>query len=514
MDSADAPTEILRVTGLRKAYPGVKALDGISLTLRRGEVRALMGRNGAGKSTFVKILSGAVIPDSGKIEILGKPVSFGGPAEALVTGIATVYQELNTVPGLTVAENIMLGHWPSKNGLVNYPEMRLRAKQALDILGENMAPDIIAAELSIAERQICEIAHALSVGPKILILDEPTSSLPAHEVERVISATRRVADSGTAVIYVSHRMDEIARVADSVTVIRDGMVIATMPISQAPVDHIARLMIGDEFSVDGTTQLADPRDETVLQIRGLHAGERVKGVDLDLKMGEVVGIAGLLGSGRSELLRCIAGTDKISGGNITVLGQNVNGTSVGRRISCGVALVPEDRKSEGLVLDMPIAHNLVASCLRKIANQLGFLQPKSEAAITARSRDDFEIVCQDMQAPASSLSGGNQQKVVLGRCLNADAKVLLLDEPTRGVDVHAKAQIYELIARIAGSGMGVIVVSSEYEELLRLGHRVIVMRQGVLVVELDPKTTSMDELLALVVESSVVANNQLQPAAR
>lgn len=487
--------QVLDLIGISKAFAGVQALENVAFNLRAGEVRALMGKNGAGKSTLVRIISGDMAPDSGTIRADGETVSFSAPVDATAAGIATVHQELTIIPGLSVAENITLGHWPQRRGILNNSAAESVAREALDQLGETIDPHMPAGELSIAKQQIVEIARALALKPKVLILDEPTSSLPAHEVEALLRLVRRLGETGVAVIYVSHRMDEIGRVADTVTVLRDGRLIDTLPTTEAPVRHIAQLMVGEVIEVSEHATTDAPRSEIALECRALNAGPRVRDISLNVRKGEILGIAGLLGAGRSEFLRVLSGIDRAKSGNLIVGAKEVRHPTIQTMLRNGVALVPEDRKSEGLVLGMSISQNLSMSALGRVASG-GILRAARERRLAEYARDLLDIKVSDLTLSVQTLSGGNQQKVVFGRCLNAEVDVLLLDEPTRGVDVQAKQQIYDLIRDLARQGKAIIIVSSEYEELLLLCHRVAIMADGRFVEEFDPKSERMDGLMA------------------
>lgn len=493
---------LVQTRGLCRHYPGVKALDRVNFAMESGEVRALLGRNGAGKSTMIKLLSGIEQPDGGLIELAGQTVSFSGPTDAHLQGIATVHQELVFVHGLTVAENITLGHWPARCGVIKSSNMRNAAKRALDLLGEEIDLGRNMGGLSIAELQLCEIARALSFEPRLLILDEPTSSLPHHEVERVLNVVRRLSHQGVAVIYVSHRMDEISKIADSVTVLRDGKLVSTRPLEESSVDAIAHEMIGGESQMFDPVPLSPPKDEIILSLSNVASGGRVYDVSLEVRAGEVLGIAGLLGSGRTELLKAVAGLAPLENGEIRFSGKKLSGSSPRSRISRGIALVPEERKEEGGLLDFSIAWNSVLSCLQGISRGPGVILFSERDRIAKQTVADLDIITPSIDAQMASLSGGNQQKVVLGRCLNSGVKLLLLDEPTRGVDVHAKAQIYEIIARLAAQGIGIIMVSSEYEELLLTCHRILVLRQGRTDGEFAAETQTMDGLLEIVLSGS------------
>jgi ABC-type sugar transport system ATPase subunit len=493
------PPPAVAVTGLTKAFPGVQALRGVDLSLAAGEVRALLGKNGAGKSTLVKILSGAQQPDAGRVELAGAPVVLPSPAAARDLGIATVHQELSLVPELSVAENVLLGRWrraTPRSVLLAPRALREAARAVLDELEVDLDPATPVGRLGIAQQQTVEIARALSYRPRLLVLDEPTSSLPADEVDVLLRLVRRLAASGVAVVYVSHRMDEIPRVADSVTVLRDGRHLATRPIAEADTRTIVDLMTGGAVHEHRPATGTAPDGPPVLSVRDLHRGDRVRGVSLDLRAGEVVGLAGLLGSGRTELLRCLYGLDRADAGEITVDGRAYTPSGPIRALRRGIGFTPEDRKADGLALGMSVSANLVMTCLDRIRH-LGLLSRGRERSIAADSCADLRIKAPALGTPAGALSGGNQQKIVLGKFLNAGVRVLLLDEPTRGVDVEAKDQIYALVRRLAAEGAAVLVASSELEELFLFCDRLLVLRAGRVVAEHRPADTTPADVMAL-----------------
>jgi ABC-type sugar transport system ATPase subunit len=492
----------VQTLGLTKRFGATRALDDVALTVEAGKVCALMGRNGAGKSTLVRILSGIERADAGEILLDGNPVSFRDPDEALRAGIATVHQEVAVIPGLTVAENVLLGRWESRAGFVSRRRNTAIARQALDLLGVSLDLDTLAGELRIAEQQLVEIARALSYQPRILILDEPTSSLTEWEAERLGDVVRRLAGHGVGILYVSHRMKEISRLADTVTVIRDGRIVQELAVADASVAAIASHMAGEELAESRSLGEAPDTDETALLVDGISTSSKVHDVSFSVRPGEIVGLAGRLGSGRTEILRAIAGIDGFSRGRITGPGGARLGSRSGPRqhVRAGVALVPEDRRVEGLVTSQPIMHNLVMSCLDAVA-ALGFLRPSVQRALAEKSRASTHLKAASLSDPVSSLSGGNQQKVVFGRCLNAGVRVLLLDEPTRGVDVQAKQQIFELVHDLAEAGCAIVLVSSEYGELVQNCHRILLIDDGTVVDELPPRV-GLDELLAAIMRPS------------
>jgi ABC-type sugar transport system ATPase subunit len=492
---------VLQARGLTKTYPGARALVDADLDLAPGEVRALLGRNGAGKSTLVKILGGVVGPDAGSIALDGAPVELHSPSEARARGVATVHQELSLVPGLTVAENVMLGRWPERRRLgvrlVDRDAIRAQAREALAQLGRPLDLDAPVRRLSMADRQIVEIVKAWSTRPRVLILDEPSSSLPAHEVDALLDLVRRVSAEGVAVVYVSHRMQEIPAVAHTVTVLRDGRVVATLPVEEAGVRRLSQLMTGGELAErDARPARRRPPGETVLRVRHLADGGKLRDVSFDLRRGEVLGVAGLLGSGRTELLRAVVGLERPVAGDLEVHGRRVWPPDPRTMRGLGVGLVPEDRKGEGAVLDLSVEENLAMACLPRVS-RLGVLSTSARARVAEESIARLDIVPPAREALARGLSGGNQQKVVIAKWLNAQVDVLLMDEPTRGIDIHAKEQIYELIGELVDQGLGIVVVSSELEELLALCDRILALRDGRIVAEVRPDETTLADVLAL-----------------
>jgi ABC-type sugar transport system ATPase subunit len=476
--AAQIGTPALQMTDIGKTYPGVVALEDVEFTLGRGEVRALLGKNGAGKSTLVRIISGVERPDNGRIRLDGREVSPRTPGEARGLGIATVFQELSVIPDLSVAENISLGRWPLRRGVIDRRRLRDRARASLGRLGRRLDLDTRMGTLSVADQQVVEIARALSQDARILLLDEPTSSLPQHEVETLIRLVRSVAQQGVAVVYITHRLDEVTRVADSVTVLRDGHLIATQAMADTSMGTMVSQMVGGASAM--ATERPDERPVSgapLLGVEGLRLAPRLHDVTFSLRGGEVLGIAGLLGSGRTELLRVLAGAVRPEAGTITMDGKAVLVTSVRQMLGLGVALAPEDRRHEGIVPHLSVYENLAAGSwwCRSPAGRIDRRGIKRDAA---QSVSSLAIKTPSLSTPIANLSGGNQQKVVIGRWLGRGVRVLLLDEPTRGIDVEAKAQIYRIIRDLAAGGMSIIVVSSELEELLFCCDTIHVLRSG------------------------------------
>lgn len=496
-------TPILSLQQVTKQYPGVLALDHVDFTLNKGEVRALLGKNGAGKSTLVKILSGAVRPDSGEIRIDDTPVTIDHPAAAFEKGICTVYQEMSLVPGLTVAENILLGRWPRQRylglNMINRGKIRQIARAALDQLEVKMNLDELVSRLNVAQQQLVEIAKAISFDPRVLVLDEPTSALPANEVEVLHRVVRRLAEQGHAIIYVTHRLQEIPYVADNVTVLRDGKQIGTITAAEATPARIANMMIGADWQRTEWGKSTQDVGEVKLSVRNLNRKGVLHDISFDLKGGEVLGIAGLLGSGRTELVRAIFGRDPIDSGEIQVKDTKMAHPNPITMKNLGLGLTPEDRKRQGLVSIFSVLDNLTLASLRRVSVQ-GILQLARQKNLAQEMIKSLAIKTSSMKVPTGTLSGGNQQKVVIGNWLNTQPDVLMMDEPTRGIDIQAKEQIFRLVRDLAGRGMAVLFISSEIEEVLDVSDRILIMNQGQITGEVTPSTVNLEQLMTLVME--------------
>jgi ABC-type sugar transport system ATPase subunit len=498
-DTATSGTDVIaQAIGVTRSYPGVTALDNVDFSVGKGEVRALLGQNGAGKSTLIRLLSGVDVPTSGEILIGGRPLGTDGVRGATERGVATCYQELSLVAELTVAENFFLGRWPRGKFGIDTAAMVTKARETLALLGSDIDPTRDAGSLTLAQQQIVEIARALRDEPSLLILDEPTSALASAEVTLVLETVRRVAAQGVAVIYVSHRMDEIRQIADSATIMRNGRVIETVDLGQSDTAAIIRLMIGTEPEAQAIATGDRVFGENVLEVDHLSVPPKVADVSFTARAGEIVGIAGLLGSGRSELLRAIAGFDRIGEGRILVQ-KSTTARSMRR---AGIGLTPEDRKHEGVLLNLGIDENIVMSDFGSVSRGGVLSGGRIKAASHALSQK-FQIKAHDLAQPIETLSGGNQQKAVIARWIHADAQILLLDEPTRGVDVEAKAQIYAIMRAVADQGKTVVFVSSELEELPLACDRVLVLRDGSIQREFVAPDIELTDLLEASMASHV-----------
>ena len=488
---------VLRAENLVKDYPGTRALDSVTLSFESGKINALLGKNGSGKSTLVKCFAGAIQPTSGKMFLDGEPLSFSSPAEANAKGIAIVYQEMSLVQSLTVTENIFLGRLPKKRGgIVDWGKARRQAAQLLEKMNVPIQPGQVVSKLSMWQCQVLEIIKAMSHQPRVLILDEPTSALAAHEVDKVFEVLRSLRTQDVIIIYISHKLHEIPEIADTVTVLRDGMLTGREEMRRISNADILHMMFGE---MQHKTRPADvkPGRDVVLRAEALTRKGKFEGVSFELRHSEVLGIAGMLGSGRTELLKCIFGADPCDAGTITVQGRSApRRASPVRMKKLGLGLTPEDRKKEGLILIHSIRENLCYASIDKARK--GWLENgKRRGELAQQQVEGLQIKVSSLKASANSLSGGNQQKVVVGNWLNTEPAIMLYDEPTRGIDVAAKQQIFEIMWEQARRGVSSIFVSSELEELLETCHRILVMRNGRIIREVYPESTDVKALYAM-----------------
>ncbi|MGA6161370.1 sugar ABC transporter ATP-binding protein [Amycolatopsis magusensis] len=488
---------VVRIEGLTRHYPGVRAMTGASLTLRPGEVRALLGRNGAGKSTLIRVLSGVERADAGTVTVGGEELGAGGVRRAAELRISTVHQELSLVSELSVAENLFLGRWPRRGGAVDHAAMRSAAVEVFGRLGVRIDPDAAVGALPLAHRQLVEIARAVRERPRLLILDEPTSALAAEEVDVVLGTVTRIAGEGVAVLYVSHRLEEIRRIARSATVMRDGRVVDTVDMDDADTDKIVSLMLGDTAGAvtRPPSRTVDRSGVPLLSVRGLAVPPKVLDVSFDLHAGEILGLGGLMGSGRTEVLRTIAGFDPASGGTVAVEAREIPRPTAAAMKRLGIGMTPEDRKHEGVVPLLGVDENLVLSRFGTVRSG-PTVQPGRVRRAAERLIARLSIAAATPDTPIVNLSGGNQQKAVIGRWLHAGSRILLLDEPTRGVDVQAKAEIYDLVRELADAGNAIVFVSGELEELPLVCDRVLVLRGGRVAGELTGADLTTDSVLS------------------
>ena len=503
MTAEQAP--ILQAKGISKAYPGVIALDGVSMQLSAGEVLAIIGENGAGKSTLMKSLAGLVTPDTGNIYIDQEPVHLTGVQDAMSRGISLIHQELNLADNLDIAQNIYLGREPTRFGLIDRKAMQRGAKEALDQIGLDMAPTTPVSELSTGRQQMVEIAKAISTNARVIIMDEPTASLSDSETQRLYEVVDRLSAKGVGIIFISHRLAEVKRLAHRVTVLRDGKNAGELAREAIEHDAMVKLMVGREAS---TLYQYEPRPigQTALRVEGLvtHTFPEHR-VSFDIKAGEIVGIAGLVGAGRTEMLATLFGIDPPLAGDIIVQGKPVTIKNPKQAIAAGLALVPEDRKAQGVVLDMSIRENTSLACLGNNARGGLMIDRGNERDLAKEMNDKLATKTPTLEQLVLNLSGGNQQKVVLAKWLATKPKVLLMDEPTRGVDIGAKAEIYRIMEQLAHDGVAVLFVSSDLEEVIGVADRVLVMHEGKLTGELSRESLSAQAVMALATNTHAAA---------
>jgi ribose transport system ATP-binding protein len=485
---------VLEMRRIRKSFPGVVALDDVDLALQRGEVHMLLGENGAGKSTLMKILSGAYTKDAGEILFDGHPVNIDGPRAALALGIRIIYQELSLVPQLSAAENIFLGTAPVRwGGVIDWGRLNEDAGRLLGDAGLDIDPRMPVRHLSLAEQQMVEIAKALADRAVILVMDEPTSALTAREVTRLFALIDHLAARGTAVVYITHRLDEVFRIGQRVTVLRDGRHITTRVISDVSVAELVRLMANRDVA-DHFPKERVPRGAELLRVDRVSRKAALRDVSFSLYAGEVLGIAGLLGAGRTELARIVAGADRADSGRIRVGRRELARRSTADAIRNGIGLLPEDRKADGCVGGLTVARNIALPYGRRLA-RLGVLPRGCEARLAQPITEQLRIRATTTQ-PVKLLSGGNQQKVVLGKWLAGDARIFIFDEPTRGIDVGAKVEIYGLMNRLTASGAAILMISSELPELLGMSDRILVMYRGAIQAEFAPGEATEERVLS------------------
>ncbi|SCK19338.1 sugar ABC transporter ATP-binding protein [Streptomyces sp. WMMB 322] len=496
--------ELLRTEGIRKAFPGVVALDGVDFDLHEGEVHVLLGENGAGKSTLIKILSGVHRADSGRVLRDGRPVRIHGAGDAEKLGIATMHQEFNLVPHLSVAENIFLGRQPRRFGLLDRARMEADAAEVLARVGVDIAPDTPLRELGVARSQMVEIAKALSLDARVLIMDEPTAALTADEVEKLFGLVRRLRADGVGIVFITHHLEEIAALGDRVTVLRDGRSVGQTAAS-TPRDDLVRMMVGRSIeqqypretgAANGTS--AEAGGPPLLRVSGLTRAGGFSDVGFELRAGEVVGLAGLVGAGRTEVARAVFGADPYDSGTVEVQGKRLRRHDITAALAAGIGLVPEDRKGQGLLPDSSVRDNLGLVTLRR-ASRAGFVSFSGQEESADRIAKRLGVRMSGLGQRMGTLSGGNQQKVVIGKWLLAQSRVLILDEPTRGIDVGAKVEIYELINELTASGHAVLMISSDLPEVLGMSDRILVMAQGRIAGELAAREADQDAVMRLAV---------------
>ncbi len=496
---------VLEVREVTKRFPGVLALDRVSFQLRPGEVHALVGENGAGKSTLIKVITGAYQPDGGEIFFEGREVSFASPHESQAAGISTIYQEINLIPLRSVAQNVFLGREPrTRFGLLDVERMNAEAAEILERYDIRVRVTAPLNSLGLGTQQMVAIARAVSLDARVVIMDEPTSALEAREVSTLFRVIRRLRDDGVGVIYVSHQLDELYEICERVTVLRDGKLVHTGDLAELSKLQLISIMLGRELSAveRGATGFGEHKEkagEPVLEVQGLTRRHVLEDISFDVRPGEIVGLAGLLGAGRSETARAIFGAQPLDSGAIRVDGEQVKTGSPPAAIRAGIAFLPEDRKSDGVIPDLSVRENIVAAALPRLS-RAGLVSKKAQDELVETFMTRLGIKASSPDQPVGELSGGNQQKVLLARWLCLDPKVLILDEPTRGIDVGAKAEIQHLIDELAEQGLGVIMISSELEEVLEGSDRVVVLRNGTLVGMLSGDDITEENLMGMLAE--------------
>ncbi len=485
---------VLQAKRITKTFPGVLALDSVDFDLFPGEVHVLLGENGAGKSTLMKVLAGAYQPDSGAIRLNGQQVRVANPRQAQRLGVGIIYQEFNLVPYMSVAQNIFLGRFPHRWGLLDQATMRAESRKLLDGLNIDIDPRTKVVTLGVAQQQMVEVAKALSVQSKILIMDEPTAALTDREIEQLFVTIRRLKQQGIGIIYISHRLQEVHQIGDRVTVLRDGKFIGTRQVNRVTVDELIAMMVGR------TITHMFPRDyqrrgPEALRVEGLVSGSRLRGVSLTVHSGEIVGLAGLVGAGRTELARAVFGADPYDAGRVYVFGKQVKAATPDKMVKLGMGLLPEDRKAHGLAMILSLSENLVLASLQRLFPRR-IVDARKERDVVAQYIDDLRIATPSPRRLVQFLSGGTQQKVVLAKWLCTHSKIFVFDEPTRGIDVGAKAEIHGFMNELVKQGAAVLMISSDLPEILGMSDRTYVMRQGRVVAEVPREKATQEQIVA------------------
>jgi rhamnose transport system ATP-binding protein len=488
------PSPIFQMQHVSKSFGGAHALRDVHFEIYPGEVHALLGENGAGKSTLIKIITGVHQPDAGQLFLDGLPIRFANTREAQEHGIAAIYQEPSLFPDLDVAENILVGRQPLRNGRVDWKRMYQEASDLLRRLGLPIDPRTKARELSVAQQQVVEIARALSINAKVLIMDEPTSSLTLREVEELFAIVRQLREAGTAIVFISHRLEELFALVDRVTILRDGAYVSTRSMADVTSDDLIRMMVGRTLSELFPKQVVAP-GEVLLEVQGLGVEGIFSDISFQLRRGEILGMAGLIGAGRTNVARALFGTEPATAGTIKLDGKIVVINNPDTAMALGIGYVPEDRKEHGVVLQMGIGQNITLPILATFAN-LGWIDQQRELESAAESAQKLEVKMASVQQPVGQLSGGNQQKVVLAKWLGTQPRVLILDEPTRGIDVGTKAAVHHLMGGLAAQGIAILMISSELPEVLGMSDRILVMREGRLTGQFSRAEATQENLMA------------------
>jgi len=503
---AGAVGNLLSLRGIVKHFPGVLALAGVDFDLRRSEIHALVGENGAGKSTLMKIIAGMLQPDQGTIQLDGRERRFEHVLDAQNAGIAFIHQEVYLTPQLTVAENIFLGREPMRGPFVDRVRLHSDAQALLDRLKVDIRPGAMVKNLSVAQQQMVEIAKALSLNARVLIMDEPTSSLTESEIDRLFVIIRSLRANGVGIIYISHRLGELQHVVDRVTIFRDGKHVRTSDFARITLDEVIAAMVGRTIDQKFPPRTSHPTGEKILEVRNLSREGVFRGVSFDLQRGEILGFAGLMGAGRTEVARAIFGADTKSSGTLRLYGQEIHIRSPRDAIGHGIAYLSEDRKGIGLALEMTLAANVTMANIDAITGRLGFLRFAEESAAAHTYVNALDIKTPSVRQFVKNLSGGNQQKVVISKWLFRESRVLFFDEPTRGIDVGAKYAIYEMLDRFAAQGIGVVLITSELPEVLGMTDRVIVFHEGQIAGVLETRRSSQEEIIQYASGQKSMAN--------
>ncbi len=516
--SAEEIRPFLEMRGIVKHFPGVLALKGVDLDVRPGEVHVLLGENGAGKSTLIKVLSGVYAPDAGEILFEGKPAHIRKPHDAQKLGVSTIYQEFNLAPDMTVAENIFLGREPMISealGIVDRKKLVRQTREILSTFEIRVSPETIVRRLGIAQQQMVEIAKALSLNSRVIIMDEPTAVLTAHEIHTLFKMIHDFKARGISMIYISHRLDEVKKIGDRATILRDGAKVGTVNVAETPVDQLIRMMVGRDLK-DKFPKIAIEPGEEVLRVENLNRKGVLHDINLSLRRGEILGIAGLVGSKRTEMARTVFGADKRDSGQVIIRGKRVEIKSPAHAISNRLALLPEDRKREGILRYMSVRHNITLSTVKRFLRG-GLLRLGQEKKAAQGFVSSLRIATPGLDRWVMYLSGGNQQKVVIAKWLGTDADIFLFDEPTRGIDVGAKVEVYQLMGELVKRGAAIIMISSELPEILGMSDRIVVMREGRIAGELSRREATEEKILnyalgASLPETSIPTTVEAGPA--
>jgi ribose transport system ATP-binding protein len=507
---------LVLMEGIEKSFPGVHALCQCQFELRRGEVHALVGENGAGKSTLMKVLAGVYSKDAGRIAYKGKEVEIPNPRAALHMGISMIHQELNLMPHLTVAQNIFIGREPRTGArfILDEKEINEKARRLFEMMRLKLDPRTKVSDLTVAKQQMVEIAKALSFNSEVLIMDEPTAALTETEIDELFRIIRELRDKGVGIVHISHRLEELKQISDRITVMRDGQYVDTVRTQDVAIDRIISMMVG-RVIFEATPELPEvPSQEVVLSVKNLNRGNAIRDVSFDLKKGEILGFAGLVGAGRTEVARAIFGADPIDSGEIYVQGKKVQIKSPGDAVRHSIAYLSEDRKRYGLALKMDVEANIVLATFRKFLGFVGWVNSAKTRTTAKQYVEALSIRTPGLQQKVRNLSGGNQQKVVIGKWLTADTNVLIFDEPTRGIDVGAKSEIYRLLNDLAQQGKAIIMISSELPEILRMSHRVIIMCEGRITGEMSITEATQEQIMKFATQRtvSILSEGESAPA--